>query len=276
MVQLFLFPFKRFHLVHTVHLEGGYRAIVLRAIVRGEIETDETVERGGLRERECLWAADVFADKRPDLPPHVSSACCATVRAVSVPVVVLAADADLHLADDTAEELPDGDLEGVYADLVAELDDDPVLGGPAGGEHVAVAGLVEEGGGVLGEGGGGVDPGGAVGGGVVVFAVLRRGGGFIVCGGGGGGGGEGEGRVVGGCLCALPFSKADEGGGGGGALAPEQRPGVGGAGGGERGGEGEGEDEGECEGEPAEYPHRTPALVVQQLYPSRNNINIII
>lgn len=171
-VQLFLFPFKRFHLVHTVHLEGGYGAVVLRAIVRGEIETDESVERGGLREGKCLRAPDVFADKRPDLFPRVSSAS-GLAPAVRLPVLVLAADTDLHFTDDTAEELPYGDLDGVYADLVAELDDDPVFAGPAWREHVAVAGLVEERGGVLGEGRGGVDPRGAVGGGVVVFAVVR-------------------------------------------------------------------------------------------------------
>lgn len=249
------------------------------------------MESGGLWESECLWAPDVFADKRSDLLPPVSPP--RHILPHILPALVLAADTHLHLADYTAEELPHGDLDGLYADLVAELDDDPVFAGPAWREHVAVAGFVEEGGGVLGEGGGGVDAGGTVGGGVVVFARRGRGGGllrgrgrgFVVCGGSGGrcrvgaggggvGRGEGGGRVVGGLcdLYALPFFKADKGGGswggrgggGGGAFVLEQRPGVGGGGGGEGGCEGE-------EGEPAEHPHRTPWVQQHSCSTSHNN-----
>lgn len=131
-------------------------------------------------------------------------------------LLVLAADAHPHFPDDATEKLPDGNLDGLYADLVTELDDDPVLVGSAGGEHVPVAGLVEQGRGVLCLRGGRVDAGGAVGGGIVVLAVVGvRGGGRLLGGGRGRGERRGEGRVWQGGLCVGGRGGGGGGGGGG-------------------------------------------------------------
>lgn len=178
--QLFLFPFESFHLVHAVYLEGGYGAIVFRAKVRGKVETDEAVERSRLWESKRLGPSDVLANERSDLFPLVPSAGNLVLTGGLVPVflLVFAANADAHFSDDAAEKLPHGDLYGLYADLVAQLDDYPVFVGFARREHVPVAGPVEQGGGVLCLGGGRVDAGGTVWGGIVVLAVVGvRGGG---------------------------------------------------------------------------------------------------
>lgn len=129
-----------------------------------------------------LGPSDVLANERSDLFPLVPSAGNLVLTGGLVPVflLVFAANADAHFSDDAAEKLPHGDLYGLYADLVAQLDDYPVFVGFARREHVPVAGPVEQGGGVLCLGGGRVDAGGTVWGGIVVLAVVGvRGGGGL-------------------------------------------------------------------------------------------------
>lgn len=105
-----------------------------------------------------LGPSDVLANERSDLFPLVPSAG----NLLPVFLLVFAANTDAHFSDDAAEKLPHGDLYGLYADLVAQLDDYPVFVGFARCEHVPVAGPVEQGGGVLCLGGGRVDAGGTV------------------------------------------------------------------------------------------------------------------